>query len=762
MSFRSISDALASRPASAAFLTTVLFAFFISIIQMPFSYISVTNSAEERVLRVAGSYRLNAENTAESGRFGYRLSYMEALLSQPEVSSVSLISPEGEIEKTVRKAHVQKNRQGFIHGIFESEPLEINLYGSSSLIVNFNGRHLESQFFDKVSTSFLYNTTLAALAAFFILIFFRKKFYEPIRRLTDSISNIRTDKLDEAYISVEQSSEIHGELARSVNSLIESLGSSISGMKDAEKQLIESREQYKSFYQNTTEGIFKANSRGDLISVNPAFLKIFSLSDEEHAKRRIKNIKRGIFAKADVRKKFAALLEKQGAVSSLEGTAYDAHDGVIHISIKAYSVCSSDGRVCYIEGMVEDVTEKSKVREQLVAKEAQEASMKAKNEFLSNLSHEVRTPLNSILGFAELLSTQGLNAKASSYLEAITDSGIMLLRMIDDMLDMSKIESGRLKIEKKPMNVKDSVLQAVNVLKSGAESKGLELKTEFHHSLPDYVLLDEVRFRQIVFSIASNAVKFTDSGYVKISSSANFDSSSNTYRLDVFIEDTGSGINPEEISSIFNSFTKASAQQDYVPGAGLGLSVASEMAELMGGRITAESTPGTGSVFTVSFENLKAPDIGTGSVGEVDYRSIQFEPHKVLIVDDSDYNRLLLRNYLSRMNFEINEADNGRTAIEAARRETPDIILMDIKMPIMDGYEAAIFIKKDDTLQDIPLVAVSAGASDEDIRSAEEAGFDDYLKKPISRKNLYGILMKYAAYGIKENDQAGGAKVDKQ
>ncbi|EDM27166.1 ATP-binding region, ATPase-like protein [Lentisphaera araneosa HTCC2155] len=389
----------------------------------------------------------------------------------------------------------------------------------------------------------------------------------------------------------------------------------------------------------------------------------------------------------------------------------------------------------------EEANKRAKVEfdQRLVA----ESANKMKSEFLANVSHEIRTPMNAILGFSELLEKEDIDKKSMEYVEAINSSGRSLLHLINDILDLSKVEAGKLELIYTKVDLRSLVNEFASVFSREFAKKNLDFLVEVDQVVPDLVSLDEVRIRQILFNLIGNAVKFTEEGYVKVAIKADL-KRNGVVDLDFVVSDTGVGIGEEANRRIFGAFNQASAEisKEY-GGTGLGLSICKELSQLMGGSINLVSAKGEGSEFTVSLKNVKVELCTTRMKIDLPVENkYKFENAKVLIVDDTLLNRILLKEFLKEFPFELEEAENGQVALDTLEEFDADLILMDMKMPVMDGRQATEKIKSNPKLKDKPVIAVTASA----MKASEDELSklcDGFLRKPFKMEDLLVLLQKY-------------------
>ncbi len=404
------------------------------------------------------------------------------------------------------------------------------------------------------------------------------------------------------------------------------------------------------------------------------------------------------------------------------------------------------GLISNLQNMNKDLVE---------AKDVADTANKAKSEFLTNMSHEIRTPLNTILGFTEILSVKEADTYKKRCLSSIFSSGTSLLNLINDVLDLSKVEAGQLQLEYSVVSSRMLFNEMEAVFGQKIRDKGLKFILDTPSDLPSALMIDESRIRQILINLIGNAIKFTESGYIKLSAQYHYPKSLQHSTIDFIfsVEDTGIGIPLDQQDYIFGAFSQMKGQKtsDY-GGTGLGLSITNRLIEIMGGEIILTSEVGKGSIFNIVLKNVEIASIDIielNSSEQIDLSSILFEKCKVLIVDDIELNRELIRDYLVDYDFTLFEAINGKEAIEEAKAQKPDLILLDMKMPVMDGYEASTLLKEDDVLKNIPIIAVTASAMKKDQKAISKL-CDSYLKKPVNKTDLVLELVKFLPHIVKE------------
>ena len=379
------------------------------------------------------------------------------------------------------------------------------------------------------------------------------------------------------------------------------------------------------------------------------------------------------------------------------------------------------------------------------AKEAAEAATRAKSEFLANMSHELRTPLNGVLGYAQLLQRdRGFNPSQREALDAIAKCGSQLLDLINDVLDLSKIEAGRLEIEEAPTDLRKLVSDVNYVVAETAGRKGLELTVTVGDDVPRSVVLDARHLRQVLLNLLGNAIKFTASGEVRLSIARAVDG-----RLQFEVVDTGPGIEPESLSAIFEAFLQTEAGAA-AGGTGLGLTISDHLISRMGGRLSVDSVLGQGSRFWFTLPLIEGPhkarakeEDADASIPPLDARLAPGQVFTALVVDDSAANRRILASLLESAGLTVISASGGFEAIELARTHLPRVVFMDLKMNDLDGLEATRRLARDPITAAIPVIAVTASALGDVRQAARDAGCADYLSKPIRAQLLFAMLQKH-------------------
>ena len=515
-----------------------------------------------------------------------------------------------------------------------------------------------------------------------------------------------------------------------------------------EQALQRSEERFRSITQATPDAIVSTDSFGDIVTWNEGARAIFGYTEKEALGASVE-----MLLPERLRRRHHDSMARisAGGESRLVGSLFDAHgqrkDGEEFPVEIALSTWTSDGER-YYGAVLRDLSLRRAIEDELRhAKEAAEGANRAKSEFLATMSHEIRTPMNAIIGTTDLMAETALDAEQRGYLAMARRAGNTLLELIDDILDLSRIEAGQLELERTPFAPRELVEGVVEMLAPGAHGKGLALRVEIDPGLPEGVAGDPRRLRQVLLNLVANAVKFTERGEVVVVVEPESEAAGEWVRFTV--RDSGIGIDPEQHERILNAFTQAdSSYTRRYGGTGLGLTIASRLVEGMGGELALESRLGEGTrvSFALPLETASVPDrpasaspapIGDGARGL-----------RVLLAEDSADNAELIRAYLRNTPHHLDVVENGLRAVEMACSGDYQLILMDMQMPEMDGYTATAEIRAWETINQrprTPILALTAYALNGDTEKSLAAGCDDHLTKPIKKSRLLAEIARISA-----------------
>lgn len=420
---------------------------------------------------------------------------------------------------------------------------------------------------------------------------------------------------------------------------------------------------------------------------------------------------------------------------------YRKKDGTYMLLSWKASLNQEDG---LIYAQATDITHKREFENQIIQSRVDLEKAKAKDSFLANMSHEIRTPLNAIIGFTELLGRTNLDKEQSNYLEIIESALKNLNVIVNDILDLSKLESGKVELENQPFLMEVLLKQIVQMHLNKAKSKNIKLLFSYDSGIPECLFGDETRISQILINLISNAIKFTNKGYVELRVTE-LSRENDQVKINFSVRDTGIGIDREKLGLIFERFTQAEESTTRLyGGTGLGLSIVKSLIELHKGELNVESMPGIGSDFSFdlffTISNVKPEK--TTAIVNTDSKINNLKGLSILIIEDNEHNQILASKYLEMNGADVVIAGNGKLGIEALNNGNIDLILMDIQMPVMDGIEATIAIRQELNLN-IPIIGCSAHALESEKKKCLNAGMDGYLTKPYKEKDLIDVIMNY-------------------
>ena len=515
----------------------------------------------------------------------------------------------------------------------------------------------------------------------------------------------------------------------------------ITNKKKAENDLIESELKFKNLAENAIMPLVIHGIDNKIKYVNPAVIKILKAKNEDelYGKSVINFIHPNYIPES--KQAIKELFEnKKDFYSEQKFLRLDGK--TIDVIVFGKQINFENNKAIQITFL--DITDRKKAEKELkVAKKEAETANRLKSEFLANMSHEIRTPMNSIIGFSGILKKRIKDKKHLSYIDRIAKSGANLLDLINDILDLSKIEAGQLEIQKESAKLHDIFNEIPLIFSELSQQKLIPINITFEENLPKSLVVDTLRIRQALLNLVSNALKFTQKGSISIIVSAIQSSKPTNIDLIIKVKDTGIGIPENELKLIFESFTQVKGQRTRKHGGtGLGLSITKHLVELMGGKIKVESTINIGSIFTIILENVEIDHSKQEEIIEKSVNQTTIKKSKILHVEDNEYNRDLIAAIFENKNIELKEAASGNESLEILKNYTPDLILMDIQMDGIDGYETTKFIRNNNRIKSIPIIAITANATIEEIEKFSHV-FDDYLTKPIDENILTKTIEKF-------------------
>lgn len=510
---------------------------------------------------------------------------------------------------------------------------------------------------------------------------------------------------------------------------------------------------------NVPSVLYIKNVEGTYLIVNKKTEEVFRTPAAELIGRTNEQIPRHTPDRLALYRETDEYVVQHARLAELEETIYE--DGVyLHYWVVKFPLLDEKGKVQYVGVMATDITERKATEIKLIESRQEAENAKAAQEsFLANMSHEIRTPMNGIIGMANLLMSTDLNDEQKDFTESIHESAQSLLSIINDLLDFSKIKSGKFEFESIPFAPRESIRKAIYPLHFKADEKMIKLNLVIDGNVPEILLGDPLRLQQIVINLAGNALKFTTQGQVEVKLTAE-KIAAGKVSLNVAVKDTGIGIPHDKLGQIFESFSQSKAEDARkYGGTGLGLAIVKQLVELQGGVIMVSSTPGKGSVFTFSIPY----EVADGRQGVVerdrenDAASYSLTGLRILVAEDNLINQKVVKNTLERQGVILTIASNGQEAIQQVKRGGFDLILMDIQMPEVDGYKATRYLRQVMKCT-LPIIAMTADALKGEEDKCKEAGMDGYISKPFEPDQLYRIIAEKT--GIVSAHNSGPANTE--
>ncbi len=501
--------------------------------------------------------------------------------------------------------------------------------------------------------------------------------------------------------------------------------------------LRETEEFFRQVVNNVSDIIYRIDLRGYFTYLNPS-----AINQTGYSKMELLTMKYTSLIRSDYKHKaymfFKNIYQQNVENSYFEFPLITKKGDEIWIGQKIH-LLKSNNRTVGFQVIARDITNEKAFKEQLIiAKKNAENTALLKSQFLANMSHEIRTPLNGIVGLIHLLEKTELSLKQRTYVNAIMTSSNQLLGVISDVLDLSKIEAGKMEIVSNEFDLHELIQAVVSIFELRTSEKGIELNFTVDKDVPQHIIGDSIRLNQILYNLLSNAVKFTEHGSVNLEASVLFESDDEV-KLEFKVKDSGIGMTEEFGERVFETFTQAEGETTRkYGGSGLGLAIVKKLVEIQNGAIEVQTKEGEGSqfIFSIPYKKLKKRvEVAPAPVKEFD----MLKGIKILLVEDNPINQLVTKDLLEDVGVQVEVAGNGQIAIDLLQEHKYDVILMDMQMPVKDGYQAIEEIRasEDEVLSNVPIIALTANAIDTEIKKCYSSGANDYLSKPFKPDSLF-------------------------
>jgi len=529
----------------------------------------------------------------------------------------------------------------------------------------------------------------------------------------------------------------------------------ITQLKEAEAAINTQKQYFEALFNSSASAIVSLDQNDKILNINPKFEALFGYQKKEVRGKDIDALIAPAENYQEARKITACVA--QGDIVHQEAVRYKKNGTPVHVTISGSPILVNGQQIGSL-GIYADITERKQSEKELkAAKQEAEKANQAKNIFLANMSHELRTPMNAILGFTEILQATTVNKSQAQYLASIKSSGQMLLNLINDILDLSKIEAGRVELDYKPVNVQTIIKDITNTLKLKIQEKNLDLIVQTDPQLHPDVLVDEVRLRQILYNLVGNALKFTHRGYVKLTiKQLRENKKDHTIDLQFRVTDTGIGIPKDQQKLVFQAFFQQRGQDKAkYGGSGLGLSITKNLINQMGGSIILESELNRGSTFQFTLPNIQKASAGKERPEQARPKATQTvsRPVNILIFSNIPASIKLLSAYLDDPNFGVQTATNADQARQQLAQHSPDLIITDLKGQYKNGFKLLKMLKQELADQPRPLIPIISTANPQVKQALDELGCHDYLVKPVQQNEL---LQKIFA-SVPENKKVAAA-----
>lgn len=636
---------------------------------------------------------------------------------------------------------------------------------------------------------------VAVLLATVLAFWTADRFTRPVNRLVEALSSMSRGNLavrvpDANLQEINELThsfnvmvaQLSTERTRVLNALHEreesaqSLAKANSKLETAYKQMQATREDYRKIFTDSVQGIYRKRMDGAILKANPAMARLLGYASYQELRQASYNNNFTLFADAEEHKALQKILWERRSIVDHETKFLHTNGTAIPVSLSARFIFSAEGEPLYIEASVIDITERECRYEAERKREAAEAASEAKSQFLARMSHEVRTPLNAIMGMADLLWESKLSQEQRYYVDIFKKSGETLLELVNDVLDYSRAEAGKLQIHAENFALRPTVQRATEIHSLNASHKQLRLSIEIADDVPDALIGDSLRIRQIVSNLVNNAIKFTPKGFVHVAverlssedASAMYKNadnqaqhtddydeteklllqSANALPIRICVSDSGIGIEDSVQTRLFESFTQADASitRQY-GGTGLGLAIVKSIAQLMHGSVSLKSVVGEGTNISVDILLHAPKELPQEKV--IEKETQENAPNsalRLLLAEDNANNRLLFSMYLKGSPHSVRLAENGEMALEQFQHGNFDVVFMDLEMPVMDGYEATKRIREweqENGRHHTPIIALTAHVQANFKERCLQEGFDKYLTKPFRKQEFLDTLQEY-------------------
>lgn len=796
-----LKDSIATRLLKVVFSFYLILATTVTVTHMVAEYMHTRNLVLQELVILEKTFQPSLEQALWEMNKAQLDSTLKGIMELPNIVGVKIVTPKGimlgemgQVLPQIKTKFLDKPTtiSGIVEsssGLFWNTFRVIHKRGDKSFLVGvvtiYSSRFVV---IDKVKFSFLFLIINAGIKiiGFWILFLWisRVLLSRPLAELTYATQQVQLDNLENVKIKVNvKSNDELKVLGNAFSTMIQNLVQTRSELYKSKEQLEmrvvertikleESQELYKKQYEEThktkelyhsllesaPDAIVTYDNDGKTQYINPAFVRTFGWTLDEI----IEGVPYTPDSESEITMTNIMKVIKDGIpVSDFETRRYTKDGEVLDVSISASRFHDIEDQPVGMLVILRNITERKQLEENFkFAKEKAESANQAKSTFLANMSHELRTPLNAILGFSQIMANgENLEIEQKKNLQIINRSGEHLLTLINDILDMSKIEAGQITLKENDMDLFALLDDVKNLFKVRVENKGLSLTIEPSANIPKFIRTDEAKLRQILTNLVGNAVKFTEEGGITVRVGIKTDwqnkqvAENEKIRLGFEVADTGSGIATSDLEQLFDPFVQTSVGQKSHEGTGLGLPISQKFVELMGGDINvlSQEEHGTTFQFMIDVQKGNPEKITVAAASQI--IGLQSDmTYRILIVDDSASNRDLLRQLLVPIGFDIQEAESGQAAIAMNKEWQPHLILMDIRMPSMDGYETTRQIKKASQGKKTTIIAVSASVFEDKKEDALSAGCEDFIAKPFKESEVFEKIKKHLGleYVIKE------------